>query len=291
MFKMISPNPARALVINGPITLDLIGSMLLDIHRLKAESPEPITFYIQSPGGTLDATEQLMALMRSGENPCEVVCVGTTQVASAAALILSLGDYAWAYPNCSLLYHGPRQNSREVTREAAAFMGKNLGSVAHQMARTLALKMFPRILRLMRTYNQQVLKLQEVIEQSNEGIGALARQLQSNCASAILPCWAVFLEKNLSRNGQRLIFEALQTALTNFALLRHASMFDTEVLDPVLRKIFLMDSVQMAAESLRQEGGLEGLGENETHQQIAKKAYENFGLFNFWAMRRRFRNA
>jgi len=139
---VLHPNPDRALVLEGAITYDLLEKLLLDIHRFKAASQEPITLYIQSPGGHIEAADQLLALIRSGANPCPVVSVATTYTASAAALILSQSDYAWAYPGCQLVYHGPRLNTGEMTRELAGDIQRNLGSKADDLARTFALAIF-----------------------------------------------------------------------------------------------------------------------------------------------------
>lgn len=274
--KPISPNPQRALVIGGEIHLGLIEKLLLDIHRFKADSREPITLYIHSPGGQLEAADQLLALIRSGENSCPIVSVATTFAASAAALILSQSDYAWAYPNCGLLYHGPRLNAAELTRERADDIHKSLDSKANDLARTLARTMFPRTLQLMRIWNSHALDGLADIEKADGGIEGAAGQLLQKCESKILPCWIVLISKQLSPPARQVLEEALQKTLHFMNLLQHEQLFTPEILEPVLRKVFLFDAANLAAQSLVESKQLEGLDANAQRNKVSDHAGEIF---------------
>ena len=264
----IKPNPDRALVIAGDLTFELLEKLLLDIHRFKAASQEPITLYIQSPGGLIEVADQLFALIRTGENPCPVVSVATTYTASAAALILSQSDYAWAYPGCRLVYHGPRLNIGEMTREQAGDIQRNLGSKANDLARTLGLAIFPRTLRIMRELNAHALKMREALSNGSGGLVELARQVQANCDSKILSCWIAFLDCNLSPNAHRLLEEAVQTTLRSLSLQTYASLFDDDTLTPILQKVFARDAFNIANDELDGAGKLVGLSDGDRRQKV-----------------------
>lgn len=55
---------------------------------------------------------------QDSSGPCHIITVVTTRAASAAADLLSSGDYAVAYPHSAVLYHGMRtQESNPLTVE------------------------------------------------------------------------------------------------------------------------------------------------------------------------------
>lgn len=107
------PDPARAVYIDGVIDDKLLSRITPQILRLQAQSRQPITAYIlDSPGGSTSSAQKLFRLLRlsdqSSSGPCRLITVATTTAKSAAADLLSSGDYAIALPGSSLLYHGVR---------------------------------------------------------------------------------------------------------------------------------------------------------------------------------------
>jgi len=106
-------NPSRALYINGPINRDLVTRLTPQILKLQSTNRNPITVYIDSPGGHVGSMETILRLLKLSDQdssgPCHVITAVTTRAASAAADLLSSGDYAIAFPTSSILYHGLRQ--------------------------------------------------------------------------------------------------------------------------------------------------------------------------------------
>jgi ATP-dependent protease ClpP protease subunit len=83
------------------------------ILGLQAQNRKPITIYIlDSPGGNTAITQGILRMLRLSDQdsskPCRLITVATTKAQSAAADLLSSGDYAIAAPGSSLLYHGVR---------------------------------------------------------------------------------------------------------------------------------------------------------------------------------------
>jgi ATP-dependent protease ClpP protease subunit len=115
--KSFRPDPKRAIYIHGIITPELIYSLTPRIVSLQIASRDPITAYIDSPGGEISSAQALWRLLTSSSMDylpaCQIITVATTRAASAAADLLSSGDYAIVHPHTTVLYHGSRMY-REV---------------------------------------------------------------------------------------------------------------------------------------------------------------------------------
>jgi hypothetical protein len=76
---------------------------------------------------------------------CQLVTVATGTAASAAADLVASGDYAVAYPDARILFHGTRQRSPQVlTKESAAMMVQSLKDTNEGFALELAERAFSR---------------------------------------------------------------------------------------------------------------------------------------------------
>jgi Clp protease len=138
-------NPARAIYINGTINRDLISQITPEIHKLQNASREPITVYIDSPGGHVHGMETILRLLKLSDqdssSPCHVITAVTTRAASAAADLLSSGDYAIAYPTSTILYHGTRrQEPAPLTVESTSMLAYYLRISNDRYAMELARK-------------------------------------------------------------------------------------------------------------------------------------------------------
>jgi len=139
------PNPARAIYVMGLIDQALLDRLTPKIIELCAESREPITVYIDSPGGSVAVAEGMLRLLQStnqdGASACRLITVSTGRAASAAADLLSSGDYAISYPDCNILYHGVRTSlNNPVTVELASLLSESLKLSNDRYAMTLARK-------------------------------------------------------------------------------------------------------------------------------------------------------
>jgi ATP-dependent protease ClpP protease subunit len=107
-----TPNPKRAIHIQGVIDQDMIYRLTPRIIALQGESRKPITAYIDSPGGDVENKSKLLRLLASGTQnsttPCTLITVALSLAGSAAADFLSAGFYALAYPQSLIMYHGVR---------------------------------------------------------------------------------------------------------------------------------------------------------------------------------------
>jgi len=107
------PHPSRAVYIDGVLDDQLLSRVTPQILKLQSQSRNPITLYIlNSPGGNVGIMQDILRLAQMPDqdatNPCRLITVVTTKAQSAAADLLSSGDYAIALPGSTLLYHGVR---------------------------------------------------------------------------------------------------------------------------------------------------------------------------------------
>lgn len=139
------PNPARAVYVQGVINQQLIDRLTPRIVELQSQSRDPITVYIDSPGGATATVEALLRLLSASNQDfspaCRIITVVTAKAGSSAADLLSSGDYAIAYAEAAILYHGVRTSlDRPITVESASFLAESLKSGNDKYAMALANK-------------------------------------------------------------------------------------------------------------------------------------------------------
>lgn len=96
------PNPGRAIWVEGALNQSLVDRLQPEIQALTSRSTDPIAIFINSPGGSGAACDRLLSLLGGWRT----ITVATHQAESAAAILLSSGDWAIALPESKLLYHG-----------------------------------------------------------------------------------------------------------------------------------------------------------------------------------------
>lgn len=123
-------NPSRAIYVSGTINKELVSRLTPEILKLQHSDRSPITVYIDSPGGHVASMETILRLLKLSDQdssvPCRVITAVTTRAASAAADLLSSGDYAIAYPTSAILYHGLRQHETSPLTAESTSMLANL---------------------------------------------------------------------------------------------------------------------------------------------------------------------
>lgn len=105
------PNPERSIFVHGEIGQDTTQKLTPSIISLQHKCSEPITVFIDSPGGSVHSMFALLRLLKTKNQDgasCRIITVATGQAASAAADLLSAGDYSLAYQGSAILYHGVR---------------------------------------------------------------------------------------------------------------------------------------------------------------------------------------
>jgi ATP-dependent protease ClpP protease subunit len=125
------PNPNRAVYIQGIIDQQLVNRLTPQVIALTSQKRDPVTIYIDSRGGSVASAESLLRLLTASNQdlapPCRLISVVTSRPGSAAADLLSSGDYAPAYPDTTLVYHGVRTGMDDpLTVELASILAESL---------------------------------------------------------------------------------------------------------------------------------------------------------------------
>lgn len=143
------PNPFRAIYVHGPIDYALLNRLSPNILRYQYESRDPITVYINSPGGITFYAQALTRLLEATDQDtsrsCRIITVATGSAASAAADLLCAGGYAIAYASANLLFHGVRRSGDEITVAVASNIADTLRESNEQYAINLAEKSVRRL--------------------------------------------------------------------------------------------------------------------------------------------------
>lgn len=145
------PNAERAIHIAGVFDDALVAAVTPKIIALRSDREkgnDPITVFINSPGGATRCYEIIAGMLRSvscDREGCRVITVAVGDAGSAAANLLSVGDYAYAYPHSIVHFHGARLSEVEVTMEDASTIVNRLASLNRRTARALAQMMFGRL--------------------------------------------------------------------------------------------------------------------------------------------------
>ena len=145
------PNPDRAVYVQGVIDQQLIDRLTPEIIKLKSKSFDPITVFIDSPGGSVTLMETLLRLLTASDqdlaDPTRLITVVTSMAGSAAADLLSSGDFALAYPGASVLYHGSRVSQEgPLTTELTSLLTQYLREANQTYATRLARKIVDRFM-------------------------------------------------------------------------------------------------------------------------------------------------
>ena len=136
------PDPNRSIFISGLIDSAQIRTVAPQILKLRSSSSSPITVYINSNGGFTNAADTIYGLLTTRDldkQKPRIITVATGNAKSAAADLLAFGDYAYAYPHSSILFHGARYGTQDdLTAEDSLLIASSLGVTNDRIALRLA---------------------------------------------------------------------------------------------------------------------------------------------------------
>jgi ATP-dependent protease ClpP protease subunit len=194
------PNPNRAIYVQGEINQALIDRLTPEIISLKSLSFEAITVYIDSPGGNIALMETLLQLLTASDqdlNPSgKLVSVVTSRAGSAAADLLSYGDYALAYPGTSIVYHGSRfSHQLPLTTEYTSLLMQFLRETNDKYATKLAREIVDRFMfRFISAKNEFKDEFEEIRNRDPK--------------KTELDCFLTFVSGELSEGAKRVVASA-----------------------------------------------------------------------------------
>ncbi len=195
--KEFREDASRAIFITGDIDERLVHRLTPEICRLRCESDQPITVYINSRGGLIFCAEQLRALIATPNQDgriCRIITVATSRADSAAAGLLALGDYAIAYPSAAIHCHGSRMADEEITTERAELLVASLKKSNDDFALRLARRTFARIAFHFANLRAEFPAIRESAKKQNA-----PREMTTD-----LECFAFAIHRRLSSSFQQL---------------------------------------------------------------------------------------
>lgn len=167
----------RAIYINRDITDEFVSELLPQILSLKEKSSDPITVGIDSVGGSVHSTKQLLEVIRSPDqngNRPKVITVAINKAFSAAASLLTLGDYAVAMPSAQILFHDVRYGEvRDLTPMRAAKAASDLSLRNDELALILARRVIERLTWLFIDQSERFQSAKEQFPDMVEAVGKL----------------------------------------------------------------------------------------------------------------------
>jgi ATP-dependent Clp protease protease subunit len=95
----------RIIMLIGEINDDMAAIIVAQLLFLDNEEDEPITMYINSPGGAITAGLAIYDTMNYINADVITVCVG--QAASMGAFLLAAGSQRMSLPNSTIMIHQP----------------------------------------------------------------------------------------------------------------------------------------------------------------------------------------
>jgi ATP-dependent protease ClpP protease subunit len=132
----------HAVMVDDEISDKFVAKLSKDILKLKQTGAQTITVGINSPGGSIEAANTLLSLLKApGPKGTDttVITVAVDKAYSAAASLLALGDYAVALPSAHIHYHDVRFTQYfDLTSAKAVQAARELQRANDRMALRLA---------------------------------------------------------------------------------------------------------------------------------------------------------
>jgi len=135
-----APPRVLALEITGPITGGTAEYVVAGLGRAKAEGFDAVAIRLDTPGGMLDATREIVRAMLGSDVPV-VVWVGpaAAQAASAGTLVTMAGNVAAMHPTSNIgAAHPVTGAGKDVADEAGKDMARKVENDTAAFARSIA---------------------------------------------------------------------------------------------------------------------------------------------------------
>jgi hypothetical protein len=206
-----TPNSDRAIWVEGRLDEALLERLRPEIFELTAQNRDPITVFINSSGGYHGVPEGILSLLRrttqDDARASRIITVAAPKAYSAAAELLSAGDFAIAHPHSALLYHGLRLqlDDQQLTGERAR-LGRTLPTFHENAAAALARNSFRRF---------------RFIVSSKRALFAQHRADKSDPTLTDLKCFQAILHGDLSPAAQMVLALAISICQSYNDLLLH----------------------------------------------------------------------
>lgn len=129
----------RALFLSRPIDNETAEELIALLLHLDLLSHDPISLFINSPGGSVSAGFGIIDCMNGIRSPVRTYAFGVA--ASMSALILANGELGFrsAFPNAKMLLHQPFSCTEEMQSDDAKIISDSLCVAKKQIINQLAI--------------------------------------------------------------------------------------------------------------------------------------------------------
>ena len=101
---------ARRIFLTGEVSAESMNSLLMSLIHLEEEAPgEPVTLFVNSPGGEVTSGLAVYDYLRGMRSPVTTVCTGTA--ASMGAILFLAGQERLMFSHSKLMIHDPAYGS------------------------------------------------------------------------------------------------------------------------------------------------------------------------------------
>jgi ATP-dependent Clp protease protease subunit len=107
----------RTILLTGEIDKDLGERLIRQLLLLESLSDEPISLFIDSPGGDVDAGFAIFDMIRFVKAPVRIVGMGLVASAGALVLLAVPKERRYGLPNSHYLIHQPLSGIRGVATD------------------------------------------------------------------------------------------------------------------------------------------------------------------------------
>lgn len=107
----------RSIMLTGEITKESADQVIRNLLVMDSEGNDPITIYINSPGGDVDGGFAIYDMIRFISSPVRTVGIGLVASAAVIVLLAAEKEHRYGFVNSTYLIHQPMTEMRGVAAD------------------------------------------------------------------------------------------------------------------------------------------------------------------------------
>ena len=107
----------RSIMLTGEITKESADQVIRNLLVMDSEGNDPITIYINSPGGDVDGGFAIYDMIRFISSPVRTVGIGLVASAAVIVLLAAEKEHRYGFANSTYLIHQPMTEMRGVAAD------------------------------------------------------------------------------------------------------------------------------------------------------------------------------
>ena len=107
----------RSIMLTGEITKESADQVIRNLLVMDSEGNDPITIYINSPGGDVDGGFAIYDMIRFISSPVRTVGIGLVASAAVIVLLAAEKEHRYGFANSTYIIHQPMTEMRGVAAD------------------------------------------------------------------------------------------------------------------------------------------------------------------------------